>query len=178
MMEEEGLRHLGRNMPPTLQATIRRARRRRLFLSRHLVLCWASLVLLVVFFATQHASTNSMHGVNREEEDAGQAAGRAWDSSSSRTADDDDSGRTHTGSSTLDLRQPHHTLSQTDFALPPLHSAPVRRDEDDDASADEEHAHNPSLYGWTPDVYPDPLLNPIRCAIAYLPGTNLTDGLR
>ena len=75
----------------------------------------------------------------------------------------------------------HHNSSladnslRTEFAIPPLRQFPQRRDEDDE---EDERFHNPSLYGWTPDVYPDPLVNPIRCAIAYLPETNMTDGLR
>ncbi|KAL7562357.1 hypothetical protein ACA910_016419 [Epithemia clementina (nom. ined.)] len=28
---------------------------------------------------------------------------------------------------------------------------------------------NPAVYGWTPAAFPNPLYNPIRCAIAYLP---------
>jgi hypothetical protein len=73
---------------------------------------------------------------------------------------------------------------QTEFAVPPLHqfTSPHQRrsddDQDDNSVDDSERYHNPSLYGWTPEVYPDPLLNPIRCAIAYLPETNMTDGLR
>ena len=27
---------------------------------------------------------------------------------------------------------------------------------------------DPSMYGWTPDIYPNPLVNPMRCSIAYL----------
>ena len=27
---------------------------------------------------------------------------------------------------------------------------------------------NPALYGWTPDIYPNPVVNPTRCAIAYI----------
>jgi hypothetical protein len=30
-------------------------------------------------------------------------------------------------------------------------------------------AANPQLYGWTPDMYPNPLVDPTRCGIAYLP---------
>jgi len=30
-------------------------------------------------------------------------------------------------------------------------------------------AQNPSFYGWTPDAYPNPLFDPIRCSIAYIP---------
>jgi hypothetical protein len=28
---------------------------------------------------------------------------------------------------------------------------------------------NPQLYGWEPSLYPDPLVDPVRCGIAYLP---------
>jgi hypothetical protein len=30
------------------------------------------------------------------------------------------------------------------------------------------HNSNPTVYGWTPDMYPNPINNPIRCGIAYL----------
>ena len=28
---------------------------------------------------------------------------------------------------------------------------------------------NPQIYGWTPEMYPNPLLDPVRCSIAFLP---------
>jgi hypothetical protein len=28
---------------------------------------------------------------------------------------------------------------------------------------------NPQLYGWEPSLYPDPLVDPVRCGVAYLP---------
>lgn len=28
---------------------------------------------------------------------------------------------------------------------------------------------NPQIYGWTPDLYPNPLTDPVRCSIAFLP---------
>jgi hypothetical protein len=38
--------------------------------------------------------------------------------------------------------------------------------EDDKSNSDSES--NPSSYGWVPDVYPDPWIDPVRCGIAYL----------
>ena len=78
------------------------------------------------------------------------------------------------------------TTLQAQFAIPPLRQYMPRRDEDEDDNdnnnndnEEDERYHNPSLYGWTPDIYPDPLENPIRCAIAYLPESNQTEnGLR
>jgi hypothetical protein len=28
---------------------------------------------------------------------------------------------------------------------------------------------NPQVYGWTPEIYPNPVLDPVRCSIAFLP---------
>jgi len=45
--------------------------------------------------------------------------------------------------------------------------------EDPDSSSQEQHqqnmSSNPTVYGWTPEAFPNPMTNPIRCAIAYLP---------
>lgn len=30
-------------------------------------------------------------------------------------------------------------------------------------------SNNPQIYGWTPDMYPNPRLDPVRCSIAFLP---------
>jgi hypothetical protein len=34
---------------------------------------------------------------------------------------------------------------------------------------------NPAVYGWTPGIYPNPLVDPVRCAIAYLPASQQND---
>jgi hypothetical protein len=33
---------------------------------------------------------------------------------------------------------------------------------------------NPQLYGWEPSSYPDPLVDPVRCGVAYLPQPAIT----
>jgi hypothetical protein len=33
---------------------------------------------------------------------------------------------------------------------------------------------NPQLYGWEPTLYPDPLVDPVRCGVAYLPQQTTT----
>jgi len=60
-------------------------------------------------------------------------------------------------------------------------SAETDGDDNDDATAIEDpdsaeqqqqqqaSNNNPAVYGWTPDAFPNPMTNPIRCAIAYLP---------
>lgn len=60
----------------------------------------------------------------------------------------------------------------------------IRRDEEDDEpdegnpqsddgpeSSDSSNilSTNPQIYGWTPEMYPNPLLDPVRCSIAFLP---------
>jgi hypothetical protein len=34
---------------------------------------------------------------------------------------------------------------------------------------DMDMSSNPQIYGWTPDKYPNPLIDPVRCSIAFLP---------
>ena len=56
-------------------------------------------------------------------------------------------------------------------------SKPKKDDNADDASVDEPSPSGDSQqhqYGWEPLSYPDPLLDPTRCGIAYLPETNRT----
>jgi hypothetical protein len=55
----------------------------------------------------------------------------------------------------------------------------LRRDEEDSAQSDTSDgsdgsdgvgvSSNPQIYGWTPEMYPNPLLDPVRCSIAFLP---------
>ena len=156
----------------TLRSQMRRAQRRRLLSIRPLLLCVLSVcIILVVIYIqfqqsqTANATTAALWQHNQPYDPQMGEKGLMLSSSA---------GHEHSGKL---LRQTDTTALQTQFAIPPLHQFEPRRDEDDE-DQDSERYHNPSLYGWTPDVYPDPLANPIRCAIAYLPETNMTDGLR
>ena len=153
----------------SLRREIRRAQRRRLLTVRPLLLCIISaFTLLVVLYlqaTTQPLSDNSAaFWQHQDDPGAGWLRQKNLLLTASRS-------RRHSGQSPA-------PSSNAQFAVPPLHQFTTTRRNNDDSSEDSERYHNPSLYGWTPDVYPDPLLNPIRCAIAYLPETNMTDGLR
>jgi hypothetical protein len=37
---------------------------------------------------------------------------------------------------------------------------------------------NPQLFGWTPEAYPNPLVNPTRCSTAFLPNQELQHNLQ
>eukprot|EP00977_Amphora_coffeiformis_P010530 scaffold2479_cov151-Amphora_coffeaeformis.AAC.2 len=161
-----------REQSSTLRSQMRRAQRRRLFSIRPLLLCVLSvgIILVVIFIHCQQSQTANVataalwqhnHPYNPQLRQKGLVLS---------------SSAPHEHSGTI-LQQTDTTGLQTQFAIPPMHQFLPRRDEDDE-DQDSERYHNPSLYGWTPDVYPDPLANPIRCAIAYLPETNMTDGLR
>lgn len=163
----------------TIRSQMRRTRRRRLLSIRPLLLCVLSAgIFLVVMYVHTRQSQRTANAA------AAAAAAASW-----RHDDRDDPWAREKGL-VLSSSTTHHreqsgpsahkdmTTMKTQFAIPPLHQLVPRRDESGDEDEDSEHYHNPSLYGWTPDVYPDPLANPIRCAIAYLPETNMTDGLR
>jgi len=156
----------------TLRSQMRRAQRRRLLSIRPLLLCVLSVctILVVIYIYSQQSQTTNVataalwqhnHPYNPKLREKGLML-------SSSAAQE------HLGTV---LHQTDTTAFQAQFAIPPLHQFAPRRSEDEE-DQDSEQYHNPSLYGWTPDVYPDPLANPIRCAIAYLPETNMTDGLR
>lgn len=38
----------------------------------------------------------------------------------------------------------------------------------------EKESQNPTMYGWVPSQYPNPVKNPIRCAVAYVEDSNST----
>jgi hypothetical protein len=60
-----------------------------------------------------------------------------------------------------DAAEQHHN---TDDATKATHSS--------ETADDKAQVSNPTYYGWTPDAYPNPRLDPIRCKIASLNNTN------
>lgn len=46
------------------------------------------------------------------------------------------------------------------------------------APIEAEASPNPQLYGWVPDAYPNPILDPTRCGISFLPEKDLRDNDR
>lgn len=59
---------------------------------------------------------------------------------------------------TYDEKKKNHRDNDTDS-----HS---RNNNDDDSKNSEDN--NPSAFGWVPEIYPDPGIDPVRCGIAYL----------
>jgi hypothetical protein len=52
--------------------------------------------------------------------------------------------------------------------LPPPQQ-PSPDEEQENRQEDINMSTNPQIYGWTPDKYPNPLIDPVRCSIAFLP---------
>jgi len=101
---------------------------------------------------------------------------------------------TEYGSKTL-FRHPPVIMSHARIPKRPSHSSHNNKEDDDaktntnDADNDdandqnsqddqlsaqsrpdgEDISDNPQIYGWTPDMYPNPLTDPVRCSIAFLP---------
>lgn len=61
---------------------------------------------------------------------------------------------------------------------PTLHVPPATEDSPSPPADDTLQRDNPTFYGWTPEVYPNPIFDPVRCAIAYLDNENATHGVR
>ena len=200
--------HGGGRPESSIRIAMRQAERRRLFsLKRPLVLCFLSAIVMIVVlylqtvrsFTSANAAAAWQHNNsnNQQQQHTTTTASEPWQrekglvlssaaahhqnaaSSSSSAAVQGASSSSSSSQASSSTSSSSTSLAAQQFAIPPLHQfAPRRDDEDSQDDEQDERYHNPSLYGWTPDVYPDPLLNPIRCAIAYLPESNMTDGLR
>lgn len=76
---------------------------------------------------------------------------------------------------------PKRRVLQLPTPHPPLRRTRRKKSETNETSDESEERRepqNPELYGWTPQHYPDPLKDPTRCGIAYLPDENITKGMR
>ena len=192
----------------TIRIAMRQAQRRRLFSpQRPLILCiFSSCIMIVILYlhtirsfssANAAAAWNTHYHQSADDESSSWRRGKGFllssaryrnsHASSSNPVPEQESQRQDASAAATTTSSSPSSLATQQFAIPPLHQFTPRRADDagnDAADAqqqdeeEEQRYHNPSLYGWTPDVYPDPLQNPIRCAIAYLPETNMTDGLR
>ena len=65
-----------------------------------------------------------------------------------------------------DPEQPSTTTTTTASPDQASDGSSDDQDEQDDSTP---QVKNPAVYGWTPSAFPNPMTNPIRCAIAYLP---------
>ena len=57
----------------------------------------------------------------------------------------------------------------------------VNGNDDDDTNSSQDAGKspdNPQLYGWEPNLYPDPIIDPVRCGIAYLEDEDELEGTK
>ena len=65
----------------------------------------------------------------------------------------------------------HHLWSSTNVEkqMPPYPSGWGKQHAEPQSPPPAPPDDNPQLYGWEPTLYPDPLVDPVRCGVAYLP---------
>ena len=92
-----------------------------------------------------------------------------WRSATSRQAATISTRAATSRSSLMEARS--SSRSVTKQMMTAVADAMPDHDEDDDDARHHSHPQsppNPTFYGWTPDVYPNPLIDPVRCAISGL----------
>lgn len=62
-----------------------------------------------------------------------------------------------------------HTMRRDEEDDPPEEDNPQSDDGPESSDSSTILSTNPQIYGWTPEMYPNPLLDPVRCSIAFLP---------
>ena len=186
-----------------LQQSIRMAQRRRLLTSPPFLLAASSAACLAgmaLYFGYMHCAGSDQRafsGVFVWPDDAEQSH-YSWDAQTlqkgmvreggtskrlhaSRGGDDDDDGSSTTSrgsaSSYASSTSSNNNNNNNNGVASGGGGGGVTATTASSSGVDPMQLQNPSFYGWVPDWYPNPLVDPIRCSIAYLSTTGIAAAL-